>query len=130
MGQRADSTATNWDTDLTRTSKGLLVNGRADVHGKRYRPTWSRLAQSPGFGDLASICQAALPGAPQDTSHEHGDACTSCTLAHHAPALGGAALPAVAELAYAPPVPDAHAPVRTSVPQARAPSARAPPFLA
>jgi Protein of unknown function (DUF2946) len=99
-------------------------------------PTFSRLLQPVALADWATICQAATAtsgadrSAPQDTAHEHGDACAFCSLAHTAPALGGAALPPVAVLAYAPPVPHAVMPVREGVPQARAPGARAPPSLA
>jgi hypothetical protein len=93
-------------------------------------PTLSRLAQPLGFANLASICQVSPPGAPQETSHDHGDACAYCTLANTTPALGGAALPAVAVVAYAPPAPPAPVPVRRAVVRTRAPSARAPPFLA
>ena len=97
-------------------------------------PTLSRLAQPAGLSDWAAICQAASPtsnsGAPQDDQREHGDACAFCSLAHTSPALGGAALPAVAVLAYAPPAPPDSACVRASVPQAPPPSARAPPVLA
>ena len=91
-------------------------------------PTFARLVQPTGPADWAAICQAA--GAPQGAAHELGDACALCSLAHTTPALAGAPVPAVAVLAYAPPAPPAAEPVRTSVPQTRAPSARAPPFPA
>ena len=97
-------------------------------------PTLSRLMQPAGLADQAAFCQVgsstASPGTPHDDSHEHGDACAFCSLVHATPALGGAALPAVAVLAYAPPVPPTLAPVFSSAPQARSPGARAPPLLA
>ena len=95
-------------------------------------PTISRIAQTTGPTDWASICQTTTSGAnpSQGDPHDHGDACALCSLAHTTPILGGAAPATAAVLAYAPPVPPAHEPVRTGVPQARAPSARAPPFLA
>ncbi len=97
-------------------------------------PTISRLVQETGPSDWAAICQVASSssgaGAPQGDQPGHGDACALCSLAHTTPVLGGAAQPAVAVLAYAPPTPPALEPVRTGVPQARAPSARAPPSLA
>jgi hypothetical protein len=97
-------------------------------------PTLSRLMQPVGLSDWATICQAtpaaAGSGAPQGEQHEPGDACALCSLAHTTPTLGGAAMPAVAVLAYAPPAPPATAQVHAGVAQARAPSARAPPFLA
>ena len=95
-------------------------------------PTFARLATTTGPADWAAICQAAPPtsDAPQGGAHELGDACALCSLAHTTPALAGTAAPAVAVLAYAPPAPPAAEPVRTGVPQARAPSARAPPRAA
>lgn len=92
-------------------------------------PTFARLATPTGPLDWAAICQAPPQnsGSSQGSVHELGDACALCSLAHTTPALTGAALPAVTLLAYAPPVPPVAAPVRGSVPQARAPSARAPP---
>ena len=97
-------------------------------------PTLSRLAQPAGLADRAAICQATPStsgtGAPQGEPDAHGDACAFCTLAHTTPALGGGAPPAVAVLAYAPPVPPAVTPLATPVSQARAPGARAPPALA
>ena len=91
-------------------------------------PSFARIATPSGPVDRAAICQ----GGPQDTGSSQGgahlgDACVLCSLAHATPVLTGAAAPAVAVLAYAPPAPPAPAPMRTSVPQARAPSARAPP---
>jgi hypothetical protein len=92
-------------------------------------PTFARLVAPTGPADWAAICQAT----PQNSSpspgdgHALGDACALCSLAHTTPALTGATAPAVAVLAYAPPVPPAAEPVRSGVPQARAPSARAPP---
>jgi hypothetical protein len=95
-------------------------------------PTFARIAQTAGPTDWASICQATSTGSgpSQGDSHALGDACALCSLAHTTPAMAGAAATAVAVLAYAPPVPPAHAPVRSGVAQARAPSARAPPVLA
>ena len=96
-------------------------------------PTISRIAQTTGPTDWASICQTTTTSGAnpsQGDPHDHGDACALCSLAHTTPILGGAAPATAAVLAYAPPVPPAHEPVRTGVPQARAPSARAPPFLA
>ncbi len=93
-------------------------------------PTISRIAQATGPTDWASICQTASPSGAdpsQGDRHDHGDACALCSLAHTTPVLGGTASPAVAVLAYAPPAPPAQEPVRTGVPQARAPGARAPP---
>jgi hypothetical protein len=95
-------------------------------------PTFARLVAPTGPADWAAICQAAPPasGAPQGDAHELGDACALCSLAHTTPALTGATATAAAVLAYAPPAPPAGEPVRASVPQARAPSARAPPLSA
>ena len=95
-------------------------------------PTFARVAATTGPADWAAICQAVpqASGAPQGDVHELGDACALCSLSHTTPALTGAPAPAVAVLAYAPPAPPAAEPVRTGVPQARAPSARAPPFSA
>lgn len=95
-------------------------------------PTFARLAAPTGPLDWAAICQAApqTSGSSQGDAHELGDACALCSLAHTTPVLAGAAAAAVAELAYAPPAPPAHEPVRTGVPQARTPGARAPPSLA
>ncbi len=50
-GTRADSRTTFWDQNLTRTSKGIQVAGRAEMHGKKYAPTWSRLARTAAAGD-------------------------------------------------------------------------------
>ena len=95
-------------------------------------PTFARLVQPAGPADWAAICQAApqASGTPQGDAHELGDACALCSLAHTTPALAGAPAPAVAVLAYAPPALPAAEPVRTGVPQTRAPSARAPPLSA
>jgi hypothetical protein len=97
-------------------------------------PTFSRLMQPAGLSDWAAICQStpstADTGAPQGDQNGHADACAFCTLAHTTPVLGGGALPAVALLAYAPPVPPAVAVWRSRSTQARAPSARAPPSAA
>ena len=95
-------------------------------------PTFARLAQPTGPADWAAICQAApqASGTPQGDAHELGDACALCSLAHTTPTLAGAPAPGVAVLAYAPPAPPADEPVRAGVPQARAPSARAPPLSA
>jgi hypothetical protein len=106
-------------------------------------PTVSRLLQPVGLAEWAALCQSSsstlqvaggpapgsTPGTGQDV-HAHDEACALCSLAHTTPTLGGAALPAVVVLAYAPPTPPAHAIVRTHVTQSRAPSARAPPFAA
>lgn len=92
-------------------------------------PTLSRLMQPAGLADWAAMCQPAAPASNSGAPQQHGDACAFCSLAHTAPALGGAALPAVAVLAYAPPAPPAQPTVRAGVTQARPPSARAPPSL-
>jgi hypothetical protein len=88
--------------------------------------------QPAGPADWAAICQAApqASGTSQGDAHELGDACALCSLAHTTPVLAGAPMQTVAVLAYAPPAPPAAEPVRTGVPQTRAPSARAPPFSA
>jgi hypothetical protein len=88
-------------------------------------PTFARVAAPTGPADWAAICQAS--GTSQGDAHAPGDACALCSLSHTTPTLAGAAAPAVAVLASAPPAPPAAEPVRTGVPQARAPSARAPP---
>ncbi len=43
-GAKADSALT--DDPNGRTSKGLISNGLVEVHGKRYHPTWTRLART------------------------------------------------------------------------------------
>ena len=94
-------------------------------------PTFSRLAQPAGLAGWVEICQASPASATRDAAPGHADACAFCTLAHTTPTLDGAPPPpAVAVLAYAPPAPHANVPVRAGVTQARAASARAPPFLA
>ena len=94
-------------------------------------PTFMRLAQPAGLAGWVEICQASPASATQDAAPGHADACAFCTLAHTTPTLDGAPPPpAVAVLAYAPPAPHANVPVRAGVTQARAASARAPPFLA
>jgi hypothetical protein len=94
-------------------------------------PTLSRLAH-PAPGDAwSALCQArgSMPADPA-APHELGDACALCMLAHTTPALSGAAVPTVAALAYAPPVPAAAAGVPVRDVQARAPAARGPPAIA
>jgi hypothetical protein len=91
-------------------------------------PSLSRWMAPTGPSDWASICQAA-PSGPTQQADQHGDACALCSLAHATPAIGGAAPATVAVLAYASPAPHADEPVRPGVPQARAPSARAPPAV-
>ena len=88
-------------------------------------PTLARLAAPSGPADWAAICQST----PQSSGDAHalGDACALCSLSHATPALTGATAPAVAAVAYAPPVPSTAEPVRGGIAQARAPSARAPP---
>jgi hypothetical protein len=50
-GSRADSElSTNWPAGQ-KTTKGLVVLGRAELHGKRYHPTWTRLARTGRAGD-------------------------------------------------------------------------------
>ncbi len=97
-------------------------------------PTVSRIVQSTGPTDWASVCQATAPtsssGESPGAASDHGDACALCSLAHTTPVLPGAAPAPAAVLAYAPPAPPADAPVRAGVAQARAPSARAPPRTA
>eukprot|EP00039_Didymoeca_costata_P010556 m.142342 g.142342 ORF g.142342 m.142342 type:complete len:1233 (-) comp14877_c0_seq4:243-3941(-) len=44
-----------------RSSKGLVViNGKADIHGKLYQPTWTRLATTAFAGDEEIILQDAV----------------------------------------------------------------------
>jgi len=97
-------------------------------------PTFARLAQTAGLSERAAICQATPPatgsGTPQGGQHAHGDACAFCSLAHTTPVLGGNSPPAVALLAYAPPVRPAATTLLVQVSQARTPGARAPPSAA
>ena len=94
-------------------------------------PSVSRWMAPTGPTDWAAICQAAPsgPGSNAPQGEQHGDACALCSLAHATPVIGGAAPATVAVLAYAPPAPPEDEPVRPGVPQARAPSARAPPAV-
>ena len=92
-------------------------------------PSFSRLMQPGGLAGWAAICQTAPSGAPQDGAGDHADACAYCTLAHTTPVLPVSAQAIVAAIDFAPPAPLAPVPVRAGVPQARAPSARAPPSL-
>ena len=95
-------------------------------------PAFARAMAPTGPVDWAAICQAVPQdsGSSQGNAHPLGDACVLCSLAHTTPVLTGATAPAVAVLAYAPPALPAAEPVRTGVPQTRAPSARAPPLSA
>ena len=92
-------------------------------------PSFSRWAQSDGLAGWAAICQSSPSGESQGGTHANDDACAYCTLAHTTPVLPGTAQAVVAAIDFAPPAPLAPVPVRTGVPQARAPSARAPPSL-
>jgi hypothetical protein len=50
-GTRADAElVNNWPAGQ-KTTKGLVVLGRAELHGKRYHPTWTRLARTGRAGD-------------------------------------------------------------------------------
>ena len=95
-------------------------------------PAFSRLLLQTGPADWASICASASTSGNSPTrqdGHVDGDTCALCVLAHTMPALGGTDTAQVAVVPYAPPLPPAPAAVRTRVAQARAPGARAPPFV-
>jgi hypothetical protein len=57
-GTRGDSSLQN--DDRTRTSKGLVVEGVAELHAKKYAPTWTRLAKTAAAGDRIIFVQHAL----------------------------------------------------------------------
>ena len=98
-------------------------------------PTFSRLLQTAGPAEWATLCLSTTTSSPgpasgQQDGHDANDACALCSLVHTMPALGGVDAAPVAVVPYAPPAPPAPAVVRTRVAQSRAPGARAPPFVA
>ncbi len=97
-------------------------------------PTFSRLLQTAGPADWATLClsttSSPAPASGQQDGHDANDACALCSLVHTTPALAGVETALVAVVPYAPPAPPAPAVVRTRVAQSRAPGARAPPFVA
>ena len=72
-GTRADSSLQN--DDRTRTSKGLVVEGTLNVYGKKYAPTWTRLAKTAAVGDRIIFLQ-------QPTNWEAGQRVLLTTSAH------------------------------------------------
>jgi hypothetical protein len=50
-GSRGDSSLIPFDSNTNSVSKGLVVQGQADIHSKKFLPTWTRLSRTADVGD-------------------------------------------------------------------------------
>ncbi len=57
-GNAQDSNAN--DSPTGQTSKGVIANGRVELHGKQYHPTWTRLARLAYAGQSVVYVQDAV----------------------------------------------------------------------
>lgn len=52
-----DSASSGLITPTSLTSKGMLIYGQANIHGKRYHPTWTRLSVTASAGSTTLYLQ-------------------------------------------------------------------------